>query len=125
MKNFIGDLGIVPAIKEAMEIFCDSEGAVSLTKEPRDHGRSRHIDRKYHFIKHRVEEGHLVLKRVSSEENHVDPLTKGLNRVKHIQHDSIIHSFCSYCKSGIFGPLGDLVLTYSVGPSQDIINVFN
>ena len=57
LKNFIGDLGVVPAIKEPMEIFCDNEGAVALTKEPRDHGRSRHIDRKYHFIRHRVEEG--------------------------------------------------------------------
>ena len=50
LKNFIGDLGVVPAIKEPMQIFYDNEGAVALTKEPRDHGRSRHIDRKYHFI---------------------------------------------------------------------------
>ena len=66
LKNFIGDLGAVPSIKEPMEIFCDNEGAVALTKEPRDHGRSRHIDRKYHFIRHRVEEGLLVVKRISS-----------------------------------------------------------
>ena len=86
LKNFIGDLGVVPTIKEPMEIFCDNEGAVALTKEPRDHGRSRHIDRKYHFIRHKIEEGHLVVKRVSSEENPADPLTKGLSRVKHNQH---------------------------------------
>ena len=46
LKNFIRDLGVVPAIKEPMEIFCDNEGAVALTKEPRDHGRSRHIEKK-------------------------------------------------------------------------------
>jgi hypothetical protein len=86
LKNFIGDLGVVPTIKEPMEIFCDNEGAVALTKEPRDHGRSRHIDRKYHFIRHKIEEGHLVVKRVSSEENPADPLTKGLSRIKHNQH---------------------------------------
>ena len=40
LKNFIGDLGVVPSIKEPMEIFCDNEGEVPLTKEPRDHGRS-------------------------------------------------------------------------------------
>ena len=85
LKNFIGDLGVVPAIKEPMEIFFDSESAVALAKEPRDHGRSRHIDRKYHFIKHRIE-GLLVAKRVSSDENPADPLTKGLSRVKHLQH---------------------------------------
>ena len=66
LKNFIGDLGVVPAIKEPMEIFCDNEGVVALTKELRDHGRSRHINRKYHFIRHRVEKGLLVVNRVSS-----------------------------------------------------------
>ncbi|CAH1448978.1 unnamed protein product [Lactuca virosa] len=40
LKNFIGDLGVVPAIEDPMEIFCDNEGAVALTKEPKDHGRS-------------------------------------------------------------------------------------
>ena len=66
LKNLIGDLGVVPAIKEPMEIFYDNGGVVAITKEPRDRGRSSHIDRKYHFIRHRVEEGHLVVKRVSS-----------------------------------------------------------
>lgn len=64
--------------------FCDNNSAVVLAKEPRDHGRSRHIDRKYHFIRHRIEEGLLVAKRVSSDENLADPLTKGLSRVKHL-----------------------------------------
>ena len=38
MKNYIKDLGVVPAIKEPMKIFCDNEGAVALIKEPRDLG---------------------------------------------------------------------------------------
>ena len=66
LKNFIKNLGVVQAIKEPMEILCHNEGRVSLTKVPRDYGRSRHIDKKNHFIRHRVEEGHLVVKRVSS-----------------------------------------------------------
>ncbi|KAI3767844.1 hypothetical protein L2E82_18273 [Cichorium intybus] len=66
LRNFIGDLRVVPTILEPLELFCDNEGAVVLTKEPRDHGKSRHIDRKYHNIRHRVEEGHLVMKSVSS-----------------------------------------------------------
>ena len=45
LKNFIGDLGVVPSIQEPMEIFYDNESAVSLTKEPKDHGKSRHIKR--------------------------------------------------------------------------------
>ena len=61
LKNFIGDIGVVPSIQEPMELFCDNEGAVALTKEPRDHGKSRHIDRKYHYIRHKVEEGHILV----------------------------------------------------------------
>ena len=84
MKNFIRDIGVLPDIKQPMDIFCDNEGTVSLKKEPRDHGRSRHIDKKYHFIRHIVEEGHLFVKRVSSEENPAESLTMGLSRIKYV-----------------------------------------
>ena len=56
-----------------------------MTKEPKDHGRSKHINKKYHYIRHRVEEGHLVVKRVSSEDNLVDPFMRVLSKVKHNQ----------------------------------------
>ena len=71
---------------EPIKIFYDCESAFALAKEPRDHGRSIIIDRKYHFIRHRIEEGLLVEKSVSSDENPIAPLTKGLTRVKHLQH---------------------------------------
>ncbi|GJU18842.1 hypothetical protein Tco_1146808 [Tanacetum coccineum] len=50
MKNFIRDLGVVPTVQDPIEILCDNESAVSLTKEPKDHGKSKHIERKYHFV---------------------------------------------------------------------------
>ncbi|GJW56559.1 retrotransposon protein, putative, ty1-copia subclass [Tanacetum coccineum] len=62
MKNFIGDLGVVPTVQNPIEIFCDNESAVALTKEPKDHGKSKHIDRKYHFVRSKVEEGHVIVK---------------------------------------------------------------
>ena len=52
LKNFIDDLGVVPSIKDPLEIFCDNEGAVALTKEPKDHGKSRHILRKFHYVRY-------------------------------------------------------------------------
>ncbi|KAI3780168.1 hypothetical protein L2E82_10129 [Cichorium intybus] len=99
LKNFIGDLGVVLSIQEPLELFCDNEGAVALTKEPRDHGKSRYIDRKYHYIRYRVEEGHLLVKRVSSEDNPADPLTKALSRIKHNQHarSIVLRDDISFC----------------------------
>ncbi|GJS01958.1 hypothetical protein Tco_0318466 [Tanacetum coccineum] len=37
MKNFIGDLGVVPTVQDPIEIFCDNESAIALTKELKDH----------------------------------------------------------------------------------------
>ncbi|KAJ9551376.1 hypothetical protein OSB04_015421 [Centaurea solstitialis] len=90
LKNFIGDLGVVPSISEPIEIFCDNEGAVALTKEPKDHGKSKHIERKYHFVRHKVEEKQIVVSRVPTEENPADPFTKALTRPKHEYHTEAI-----------------------------------
>ncbi|GKC15968.1 retrotransposon protein, putative, ty1-copia subclass [Tanacetum coccineum] len=51
MKNFIRDLVVVTTVQDPIEILCDSESAVTLTKEPKDHVKSKHIERKYHFLK--------------------------------------------------------------------------
>jgi hypothetical protein len=86
LQNFIGDLGVVPSIFEPMEIFCDNTGAVALTKEPKDHGKTRHIKRKYHYVRHRVEDGDIIVSRISSEDNPADPFTKALSKTKHDTH---------------------------------------
>ncbi|GKB54529.1 putative RNA-directed DNA polymerase [Tanacetum coccineum] len=86
MKNFIGDLGVVPTVQDPIEIFCDNESAVALTKEPKDHGKSKHIDRKYHFVRSKVAEGHVIVKEIRSEDNPADPFTKALAKSKHDEH---------------------------------------
>ncbi|KAJ9547196.1 hypothetical protein OSB04_019739 [Centaurea solstitialis] len=53
LQNFIGDLGVVPTISEPIEIFRNNTGAIDLMKEPKDHGKSRHIKRKFYYIRHR------------------------------------------------------------------------
>ena len=63
---------------------------ISLTKEPRYYGRYRHIMRKYHYLRHRVEDGDLMVNRVSSEDNQANPFTKALSKAKHIEHDRSI-----------------------------------
>ncbi|KAI3510570.1 hypothetical protein L1887_17672 [Cichorium endivia] len=86
MKKFIRDLGVVPSIDGPVEIFCDNEGAVALAKEPRAHKRTRHIHRKYHYIRRLVEEGDIMISRVTSEDNLADPFTKPLSQAKHDSH---------------------------------------
>ncbi|GJX70441.1 retrotransposon protein, putative, ty1-copia subclass [Tanacetum coccineum] len=85
MKNFIGDLGVVPTVQDPIEILCDYESAVALTKEPKDHGKSKHIERKYHFVRSKVE-GHVIMKDIRSKDNPADPFTKALAKSKHDEH---------------------------------------
>lgn len=47
-------------------------------KNPIFHGRRKHIDSRFHFIRDRVEKGEIVVKHVRSEEQRADVLTKSL-----------------------------------------------
>ncbi|GJY17975.1 hypothetical protein Tco_0389466 [Tanacetum coccineum] len=67
------DLGVVLIVHDPIEILCDNESVVALTKEPKDHGKSKHIERKYHFVRRKVEEGHVIVKDIRSEDNPADP----------------------------------------------------
>ncbi|GKG57122.1 hypothetical protein Tco_0582473, partial [Tanacetum coccineum] len=40
MKNFIRDLGVVLTVQDPIEILCDNENAFTLSKEPKDQGKS-------------------------------------------------------------------------------------
>ena len=90
MKKFIKDLGAVPSIESPIEIFCDNEGAVTLAQEPRSHKCTRHILRKYHYIRDVVASGEVVINRVHTDANLADPFTKPLTRTKHDSHSRSI-----------------------------------
>ncbi|GJR24525.1 hypothetical protein Tco_0973052 [Tanacetum coccineum] len=86
MKNFIGDLRVVPTVQDPIEILCDNESAVALTNEPKDHRKSNHIEIKYHFVRSKVEEGDVIVKHIRSEDNPADPFTKALAKSRHDEH---------------------------------------
>ncbi|GJV99386.1 hypothetical protein Tco_1554638 [Tanacetum coccineum] len=69
-------------------ITCESEyiAAFPLTKEPKDHGKSKHIERKYHFVRRKVGEGHVIVKHIRSEDNLAYPFTKALVKSSHDEH---------------------------------------
>ncbi|KAK8593022.1 hypothetical protein V6N12_045111 [Hibiscus sabdariffa] len=50
IKKFISELGVVPSISDAIELYCDNNGAIAQAKEPRSHQRSKHILRRFHLI---------------------------------------------------------------------------
>lgn len=59
-------------------IYYDSQIALHLAKHQVFHERSKHINVKMHFVKDEVNKCLMIIKKVSTEENVVDMLTKAL-----------------------------------------------
>lgn len=69
---------------EKVELRIDNKSAISLCKNHVYHERTKHIDRRYHFIRECVEAGRIEVEHVSSDEQRADVLTKPLGCVKFI-----------------------------------------
>lgn len=67
---------------KVVTLFVDNNSAIALMKNPIFHGKSKHIDIKYHFIRECVERGQIAVKRVCTEEQKADALTKSLSAGK-------------------------------------------
>ena len=50
LKKFLFDLGDVRMGQVPITLFCDSNGAVTQSKDLRNHKKGKHIERKYHII---------------------------------------------------------------------------
>ncbi|KAG6524466.1 hypothetical protein ZIOFF_014375 [Zingiber officinale] len=63
-------------------LFVDNRSAIALMKNPVFHGRSKHIDTKFHFIRECVEKGQIMVEFINTGEQRADALTKALPGVK-------------------------------------------
>ena len=64
------------------KLYVDNVSAISLSKNPSQHGRSKHIDTKFHFIRDCVEKGYMEVNYVKTESQQADSFTKPLGRIK-------------------------------------------
>ena len=62
-------------------IFEDNQGAIQLSKNPRFHNRSKHIDVSYHFIREQVQCNVVCVKYCPTQDMLADIMTKALPKV--------------------------------------------
>jgi hypothetical protein len=86
IKKFVTELGVVPSASGPLELYCDNNGAIAQAKEPRSHQKSKHVLRRYHFIREIVERADVNVCKVDTETNTADPLTKPLSQARHTMH---------------------------------------
>ncbi|XP_075492611.1 LOW QUALITY PROTEIN: zinc finger protein GAI-ASSOCIATED FACTOR 1-like [Primulina tabacum] len=79
MKGFLEELRFV---QDQCRLFCDSQSAIHLGKNPSMHSRSKHIDVRYHWIRDVLEKKKLKLEKIHTDENGSDMMTKTLPKWK-------------------------------------------
>jgi Reverse transcriptase (RNA-dependent DNA polymerase) len=77
LRRVMGDLGFEP--KEAMNLFCDNKSAITISQNPIQHDRTKHIEVDRHFIRQNLEEEVIRLPHVRTEEQLAYILTKGVS----------------------------------------------
>ena len=73
---------------ETPHVVTDNQGALSIASNPTDHNRAKHINVKYHFIRHAIEKEDITIAHVPGESQIADIFTKALPIDLH-------HRFCS------------------------------
>jgi hypothetical protein len=68
---------------EIPALLCDNTSAITIARNPVHHHRTKHIDIKYHYVRHVLQEGQITIDHIESEHQPADILTKKLNSVKH------------------------------------------
>lgn len=64
--------------QDSTTIYCDNVSAIRLSRNPVMHGRSKHIDVRYHFLRDLCKDGVIELQFCKSEDQVADLMTKPL-----------------------------------------------
>ena len=78
MKQTLTDIQV--EYDEPIPIYCDNTSAISISKNPVMHSKTKHIPIKYHFLWEQVAEKNIRVEYVGTKEKVADIFTKQLPR---------------------------------------------
>jgi hypothetical protein len=76
LRGVLNDAGVI--VNQPTVIYEDNQACIEIIKNPKDHGRTKHIDIRYHFIRDKVLSGDVEFAYVQSNDQVADILTKAL-----------------------------------------------
>eukprot|EP00253_Pinus_taeda_P033202 PITA_33202 len=80
LRKILEDLQVKQV--QSTPLMIDNTSAIKLAKNPKFHDRTKHINTKYHLIRHHVEAKTIHLRHCSTNEQVADIFTKALGREK-------------------------------------------
>ena len=80
IRNVLDFMGFTQ--REPTIVWVDNQGAIKIAENPKQHGRTKHIDVRYHYIREKILDKTITLAYLSTDQMIADMLTKALDRVK-------------------------------------------
>ena len=77
LKKLMTEIGF-PS-RGTCRLFCDNKAAISISENPVQHDRTKHVEVDRHFIKEKLEDGIVEFLYIRSEDQLADILTKAVN----------------------------------------------
>jgi hypothetical protein len=71
-------------MQQKIVVYCDSQSALHIARNPAFHSRTKHIGVQYHFVREVVEEGSVDMQKIHTNDNLADAMTKPINADKFI-----------------------------------------
>jgi len=88
MSHLLEELGYPQS--SAFSLCMDNQSTIKVARNTEHHGKMKHIDTKYYWIRDQVDLGHLRIDWVSSSNNCADIFTKALSNELHQQQCSLL-----------------------------------
>ena len=86
LRRFLERLGVLTVPGEPVKIFCDSMAAIAYSKDPKYHGKTKHIQMRYHFIRDMVAQKEVIIEHILTRKMLADPLTKPIPKDVFLAH---------------------------------------
>ena len=80
LQELLGEITETPC--DHVKLLVDNKSAIELTKNLVFHGRSKHIHKRYHFIRECVENEQINVQHIRGVDKKADILTKAFGRIK-------------------------------------------
>jgi hypothetical protein len=88
MMHLLEELGYPQ--RSPLPLLMDNQSTIKVAKNPEHHGKMKHLETKYYWIRDQVDMGKLEIKWVASSENCADIFTKGLSKDLHQYQCSLL-----------------------------------
>ena len=79
-------LGVTAHAEDVVLLYSNITSVLAYAKDPKYHGKAKHIELRFHYIRDMVSQGEVILQHISTSSMVANPLTKPIARDLFFSH---------------------------------------